>query len=46
MTKWYEAIEIIGKKNITKALTGKVLKKIYPKSLKQKFETASRILSE
>ena len=45
-TRWYEAIEIIGKKNIKRALSGRVLKKIYPNSLKHKFEIAGKILSE
>jgi len=44
--RWYDAIEIIGKENIKNALSEKVIKKIYPNSLRHKFEIAGRILSE
>jgi len=44
MTKWYEALDIIGKDKLEVILSEKVLKKIYPESLKKKFIIARNIL--
>jgi len=44
MTRWYEALDIIGKKNVEIILSEKVLKKIYPESVRKKFENAGRLL--
>ncbi|MEJ5350700.1 MAG: hypothetical protein WHS65_03815 [Melioribacteraceae bacterium] len=41
---WYELIDILGMDNIQKLLTDDLIKRIYPKELRDKYERIRRIL--
>jgi hypothetical protein len=43
-TGWYTIIDIIGKERLKDALSDSVIKKIFSRSLKNKYATAKRIL--